>query len=358
MNTYLRNLMNNCYRISLIIFLVTLINCSSDEDLLREQQSWDLLTDKTNDVFALRSVIIDDNGVKWLGTFYNGLISFNDGKWTYYNTNNSSLPNDTIQDIYLDHQGLLWIATNNGIAKFNKKDTWVIFDRSNSPLPLARVNAIAVEKDGDFWVGAGNTELGGLYFYDINTKKWQIFNSQNSEFPNRAAVTDIEITENGTVWISTYLGGIIELYNSKWKFFNTSNSLIPYNIVDRLYLDKSENIWLIMTAYYLTSSEKSHGSLAKFDGDTFREYFPYESGWATNRVTAMSLDMNENLWVATSVDSCCPREYALSKFDGRKWISYSPQNSTFPKTFILEIAVDVNNILWLASDKGLIKFQP
>ncbi|MCF8345524.1 MAG: T9SS type A sorting domain-containing protein [Bacteroidales bacterium] len=68
----------------------------------------------------VRSIAIDVNGMKWIGTWNDGMASFDGTNWTVYNTSNSGLPHNDINSIVVDVDGLKWIGTyNDGLAAFD-----------------------------------------------------------------------------------------------------------------------------------------------------------------------------------------------------------------------------------------------
>ncbi len=72
----------------------------------------------SNDV---RSLAIDGNGTKWIGTKYGGLARFDGTTWTVYNMSNSGLPSNDVTSLAIDGNGTKWIGTGDGgLAAFNE----------------------------------------------------------------------------------------------------------------------------------------------------------------------------------------------------------------------------------------------
>ena len=79
--------------------------------------NWVLLNSTTNPelpyfVNSLQNIVIDNNDNLWISTMENGLIRYKDTNWTFYNEDNSGLPDNQINclkyDELLNH---LWIGT-------------------------------------------------------------------------------------------------------------------------------------------------------------------------------------------------------------------------------------------------------
>ena len=62
---------------------------------------------------SLQNVIIDNNNNLWISTMENGLIKYVDNNWTFYNEENSGLPDDKINCLKYDNiNNNLWIGTD------------------------------------------------------------------------------------------------------------------------------------------------------------------------------------------------------------------------------------------------------
>ncbi len=62
---------------------------------------------------SLQNVIIDNNNNLWISTMENGLIKYVDNNWTFYNEENSGLPDDKINCLKYDNiNNTLWIGTD------------------------------------------------------------------------------------------------------------------------------------------------------------------------------------------------------------------------------------------------------
>ena len=87
----------------------------------------------------LVTTVAFENHIKWIGTYSltGGMAKFNDTNWVIYNTGNSQIPSNAINQIKIDYLGNKWICTYaGGLAKFNSTlNIWNIFNPSNSGIP-------------------------------------------------------------------------------------------------------------------------------------------------------------------------------------------------------------------------------
>jgi len=149
----------------------------------------------------VRSIAVDPQGNKWIGTLEGGLAKFDGANWTVYNRSNSGLPSDSIEIIAIDGLGNTWIGTEGrGLAKFDGTN-WTVYNTSNSGLPSYYVRAIAIDSYGNNWFG---TVVGLAKFDGLN---WTVYNRSNSGLPDDY-VRAIAIDSYGNKWIGTDVGGV------------------------------------------------------------------------------------------------------------------------------------------------------
>jgi len=81
--------------------------------------NWILLNSTTNlqlpyFVNSLQNIVIDNNNNLWISTMENGLIRYTNPNWTFYNEENSGLPDNQINCLKYDELlNILWIGTEN-----------------------------------------------------------------------------------------------------------------------------------------------------------------------------------------------------------------------------------------------------
>ncbi len=197
-----------------------------------------LLKDKTSslpDDGSVRSVTIDNDNIKWLGT-KNGLVKFDGKNWQFYNTSNSGLPNNTIISVAIDSLNNKWIATyGGGLAKFDNTN-WTVYNTTNSSLPNNNVRGVTIENGKKIWVA---TEYGVALF---DGSFWTTYNTTNSGLPNNE-INDIAIDKNHTKWIVTSGGGIAKFSDTSWTIYNSSNSPLKSDVGYKVTIDSFGNKW-------------------------------------------------------------------------------------------------------------------
>ncbi len=131
---------------------------------------------------------------------------------SYYNTDWTSLPSDTILCIYVDSYNRQWFGTPNGAAfhaSWETKQNWKSYSIKDG-LINNRVQSILGEKD-NIWFG---TAAGVTCFDGVSWKSYS-----TSDGLENSNINDIAIDLNGTLWFAT--NGGISTYDGKiWKNFS------------------------------------------------------------------------------------------------------------------------------------------
>ena len=88
------------------------------------EEAWTVFN-KTNSALTDNNAIkllIEPNGMKWIGTERGGLINYDDEKWEIYQTENSNIPHNSIYAIVIDKNKNKWIANSiTNIGQSSKK---------------------------------------------------------------------------------------------------------------------------------------------------------------------------------------------------------------------------------------------
>jgi len=158
---------------------------------------------------SIQSLAVDPHGNIWVGTFGGGLAEFDGRDWTVYNPLNSGLPYNWVQALAVDSKGNIWAGTYRaGLAKFDGEN-WTVYNTSNSGLPYDNVTALVVDSEDNLWVG---TCLKGLFPYGgglakFDGEEWTVYNTWNSGLPSNGVLC-LAVDHYGNLWIGTDAGGL------------------------------------------------------------------------------------------------------------------------------------------------------
>ena len=188
------------------------------------------------------TMIEDDFGNLYIGTWENGLIVFKENRKDYVVKKIQAKTNfiyaNSIQSMVIDKTGIIWIGTRNGfyyanslgnndISKFEIKP---VLDRHGKLLEISNsmVYSLIVDNNDKLWIGTES----GLNIYDPKSQKLQILYSTKNTTGGLSnnLVNAIYKDVDGGIWIGTYQGGL--------NYFSEGN--VPFK--DKIpFITQSEN---------------------------------------------------------------------------------------------------------------------
>lgn len=285
---------------------------------------------------TINTTVIDESGMKWIGTQIGGLIFFDGTNWKIYNKSNSGLPDNDVQAIAIDKDGVKWIGTNKGGLVRYDGVNWTVFNKSNSMIPDNSVRAIAIDAQGNKWVG---TYAGGLAKF--NGSSWFIYNLANSGMPSDC-VLSLAIDSKGVKWVGTNGGGLAKYDDVKWVVYNRTNSGTHCNTFLGIAIDKQGNKWF---ATY-------NGALEMFDDNDWWIYNEYNTPIKDKWIHAVAVDLQDVKWAGSNKKGLFRYTGTTWHYDSTYWTVYDTTKGNFPDTCILSIAVDRYNNKWIGTNSA------
>lgn len=123
------------------------------------------------------SIISDDNGFLWIGTYDGGLIKFSPSSGIlkrYKNDpkNPNSICSNLVFSLLIDSYKRLWVGTNKGLAEYKPStDEFAIYryDVNNRKgISSDRITSLFQDVSGKLWIG---TSDGGINIFDTEKKR-------------------------------------------------------------------------------------------------------------------------------------------------------------------------------------------
>lgn len=129
------------------------------------------LTNYSVDLIDILSITEDNFGNLLIGTYGFGMFKFNKSaevftQYKFEENNFSSLPDNTIPEIFIDSEQNIWLATYSGLSKYNPGTDNFTTYTINDGLPSNSIFAILEDDKGNLWLSTSN----GLSKFEKNTK--------------------------------------------------------------------------------------------------------------------------------------------------------------------------------------------
>lgn len=320
------------------------------------------------------SLLLDSQGVLWIGTHGSGLNRLDpaqtNAQFTRFQHDEAdphSLSQDSVWTIYEDRSGVLWFGTlNGGLSKHNPQ-TGQFGLYQNDPdnpasLSLNAVGAFCEDATGLIWVG---TWGGGLNLFDPATGRFTRYQHDPAN-PNSLAsdlVMSVFRDRDGRLWIGSLENGITIFDPLTGKYERLQHDPAdPYSLPDNsatIILQDSQGIMWIATL----------GGLVHYDPDTSR-FISYQNDPANpdslseNKTVMLMLDSQEQLWVGTWGGG-------LNRLDLKAAESYHPETAQFVRFIsdpddpaslsdgsVWALLEDSSGLIWIGTQGGLNRLDP
>ena len=185
-----------------------------------------------------------------------------------------------ILDLKFDKDGFLWAASGvNGLLKIKNERIERVFNTENSSLESNYVNQLEFADDGAIWLSSG----GSIYRY--NNGEIKIMDSE-LKIPAYTSIQDIAFDNEGTIWLATNRG-LGRFKNGDFKLFNEADGLVRAD--GNCDVNIGENQEIIYSTY-------GYG-FSIFNGNEFIN-FDEKSGLGDNRIWDLAVDSKNNYWLA------------------------------------------------------------
>ncbi|WP_298820239.1 transcriptional regulator [Chloroflexus sp.] len=181
--------------------------------------------------------------------------------------------------------GTLWLGTNAGGAARDAHGHWQLLPQAGRG---GMILSVAVGQHGEVWFGG----IGVVSRYLSHSNVWQHFDRADG-FAG-AGIADLLIDQTGTVWAATLGEGLARWDGTRWEWLTTANRQLPAQTITTLLETDPGQIW-IGAARPLTTG----GFLLRYDGQTWRNFLPRDSGFPGAEPLALAVDHRRVLWIGT-----------------------------------------------------------
>lgn len=272
----------------------------------------------------INNIIEDHEGNIWLGSTGGGLIKYSARNFLAYDFL-SVINDDMVRSIYQDPGEYYWFGlASGGLVRF-KEGKYRTFTADRYP-GIDNLRSI---------VGLGGDSLlllsvNGLFIYDGRrpVRSDKSFGLQGFNFSKG-------LLDGDTLWIGSFNGGLIKIYDGKKVFYNLANGKLHTNVVNDIFKDKEDHIWIC-----------SNNGIAEYNNGQFSAYSEME-GLKDLTIVQMTQDHFGRYWLAGYAGG-------LIILDGNEFSSLTREDGLTSNN-IYSILTDRDGNLWAGTQSGVDK---
>jgi ligand-binding sensor domain-containing protein len=294
----------------------------------------------------------DRDGTVYVSSWYGGIYKMiNDEPVFFVNADN--IPGNVIGR----PNGDIWINNYGGNGTLGKVRHYTAagqllsgFQRFNTGLPDYVVDRIISDSFGNMWFSTGEGGLSRMLGNNGSPnvanhwRNWGAHNFGAEPYPWAPSEPMYSLFEDtgGIFWMAGNGVGRWDSSTGQFTdFWNTQNSNLDSSGMNVI-VKRGETIWV----------GTGGSGVSWLNGDNWTRVLFSPTNYDANHVNAMTVDTENNLWVASN--------YGLRKFSAGSnsaFTVYDHSNSPLPSNYILDLMSDPGGGIWIGTTAGLIRFN-
>lgn len=274
---------------------------------------------------------IDREGVLWLGTAGDGLLSKEDNFFTFYFKDRVKQNDVTYLSV---SETEIWTATRGQITCYDKQYATKkqIYNFENSLLPMDEITSFLFLEDSTLLVG---TSSKGFYYKKNKSPNFEKLYLSDDVLSNH--VTTIAASKD-FIWVGTQNGVYRIKLDTEEIFRYSMRDGLSHNSIKNIYVTKSDEVFIGTNSAYLNI----------IDGETVRK-LPFQEDnnddYISVSVTKIIEDKKGNIWVSS-------QGQGVFCFTDTNMIRYDTRNGML-NNYSYAIAMDDKDKVWVSHDAGL-----
>jgi ligand-binding sensor domain-containing protein/serine phosphatase RsbU (regulator of sigma subunit) len=252
------------------------------------------------------SIVQDQNRIIWIAAYGQGIVSYNNREFKFY-TESDGLPSTEIKAVFVDQSNQLWVATKKGLAYFSSGKFLPLLDEKGIFSSKNFSQAIAQTPNGALWIGTWGGGLVKMY-----ENAFTYYSSEDGLLDDWIFTLN---TKGDSLLIGTTDQGIVVFYNDKFAQMaipEMQNAWINAIIVGKTSLDV-----LTETEVFRIQEEGGYTILDE------------SKGLLTNGQYNGSYDKFGNLWLTSEFGVSCIKKEKIYNFSERTGLLSTKTSSVF-----------------------------
>lgn len=172
-------------------------------------ESWSFITPQNSKLISgnISGIFVDKKNRIWIGSYNGNNIMIDADSTVDFQYSKTPLKNATILKGYEDNKGNIWFSLHSkknedrGLAKLSIDNHWQVYNTSNSGIPANTIEDFVIDEERNtIWVS-----VNGVGMSNFDGKQWSIFTPENSNVPS-TYIQEIAFDKDGNLWCATFAG--------------------------------------------------------------------------------------------------------------------------------------------------------
>ena len=302
----------------------------------------------------VRTLLVDNNNVTWIGTESSGLFRVNDDQFEqfHYEKGDQGLAGRRVFRLMEDDHGDIWVATSGGLNRFVNGELKSYFNHPLDSWSLSNnmVSDLYQDRGGVIWI----TTFSGVSFWPRSEYIAEHFYAVTDEFGQLSSnfITSFAESRNGDIWVGTVNGGLNVLSkDGRFETFSQNAEItLPDDDVMSLLVDSKDRLWVGTRSSGVLLFSKTEGVIQRFSQSSPA---PYQM--SADAITSISESDFGQILVGTyggGFNQIDVADLTVTQFEANA----SPGG--LPSNRIMSVKEDSSGAVWLGTDgSGLVQYD-
>lgn len=182
----------------------------------------------------------------------------------------------------------------------------------------------------------------------IKTYSLELIEAYNLDLEVDNFIIDFQFLNDETLWIGTFNGGVYYVSGSEIINFNASNSPLPNNMINDIFIDFQECVWIA-----------TNEGFAKYDHGNWEVYTALNTPLTGGYVSEIAVNKKNEVLVG---NGNATEGGLIFRNKAGTWKNYTTANSILPCSIIFEIELVESDNFWVSTGQlsgkgGVVKFE-
>ena len=307
-----------------------------------------------DDIYNIRDISSEGNGIFWIVSLNNGLYSYDYStqlikKFVPTISNGENDIFNNLSSICVKSPDEIWIGSEDGLFKFNQHTNIARVFRQNSrditSISSAMIMTIYSDNEKNLWIG---TQDRGVNFLPNTQKPYMLYewDSDNSNSLGRGFVKSICEDNLGNIWVGSWGGGVSCFLqkNKNWIHFTDSSqgsNRILSNYINVIHCDTYNNIWIGTLGVNLLNPQS--GIIRFFDELKYR------------RIRTFCNGAHGDLWIGFKYSGFALYNPSINSY--KYFVHAVNDSSSLSDNHVLCMCWCKSGSLWIGTNDGLNRLE-